>query len=711
MKRNKAPVEAESSDNSDSEEQEIDSEGEQEPDSEEEQEAGSEEEQEADSEEEQEADSEEELDPATHKKSLEKLKKTDPDFYNFLEENDENLLNFDVESGDDASDKEDGGDDEDHDEKDEDAKPVQGKITLKMVAQWQAELQNEVKVKLTTITTVIKAFNAAMLRATSEDGASAGEYKVEGSSVFNAVIQMCVLYLPGAIRKYLGMEQSGKDPQKCKHFIKIKTHLISYLSDLLKLLGGVTSENILTVLLKHLHQMSVYVACFIRIAKQALKKLLTFWSTGEETVRVLAFLCILRITRNQQSALLDQVLKAMYLTYVKNCKFVSPSTWPGINFMRRSLVEMFSLDLNVSYQHVFLYIRQLAIHLRNAIVVQKIENRQAVYNWQYVNSLHLWADLLGATSNKPQLQPLIYPLVMITTNTIKLVPTHQYYPLRFHCVEILINLSKESNNFVPVLPFLVEVLTSFDFNKKHKKVSMKPLDFSCILRLAKSQLMENGFKDSVIERLYALLLEYTANESHTIAFPDLTLLAVMQIKQFLKSCSVSNYTKKMRQLVEKIEENSKFIERERAKISFSLSDEKMIVAWETNIKTKGTPLQTFYENWSKINKIQKRKKITKNDEIAGELPKIKRPKLSDEAIQNAQMENKGPVELFPSDDEDDGDHFKTEDDDDTPAPKAKKAKKKEKKEKKKPAKKKAMEVDEEPVEDKGDIVQEFSVSD
>lgn len=50
-----------------------------------------------------------------------------------------------------------------------------------MVAQWQAELQNEVKVKLTTITTVIKAFNAAMLRATSEDGASAGEYKVEGT--------------------------------------------------------------------------------------------------------------------------------------------------------------------------------------------------------------------------------------------------------------------------------------------------------------------------------------------------------------------------------------------------------------------------------------------------------------------------------------------------------------------------------------------------
>lgn len=58
---------------------------------------------------------------------------------------------------------------------------------------------------------------------------------------------------------------------------------------------------------------------------------------------------------------------------------------------------------------------------------------------------------------------------------------------------------------------------------------MKPIDFSCILRLGKSQIMENGFKDAVIEKLYALILEYTANESHSIAFPDLTLLTVMQV--------------------------------------------------------------------------------------------------------------------------------------------------------------------------------------
>lgn len=49
-----------------------------------------------------------------------------------------------------------------------------------MVQQWQTELQSEGKIKLTSLTTVIKAFNAAMLRVTSEDGTSDGEYKVEG---------------------------------------------------------------------------------------------------------------------------------------------------------------------------------------------------------------------------------------------------------------------------------------------------------------------------------------------------------------------------------------------------------------------------------------------------------------------------------------------------------------------------------------------------
>lgn len=164
----------------------------------------------------------------------------------------------------------------------------------------------------------------------------------------------------------------------------------------------------------------------------------------------------------------------------------------------------------------------------------------------------------------------------------------------------------------------------------------------------------------------------------------------------------------MRQLLEKIEENSKFIERERAKVTFALNDTKMITAWETSIKTNGTPLTAFFENWNKINKIQKRKKISKNDELAGVLPSIKRPKISDQlaAATKVKPEKKGPLVLFPSDSEDENENFNLDED---TTPKAKKVKKDKKK---KVAKNKvAVNDDNDEIPDKVDVVQDFSVSD
>ncbi|XP_076763302.1 nucleolar complex protein 2 [Xylocopa sonorina] len=590
--------------------------------------------------------SENDMDPVEHKRSLKKLKDTDPEFYTYLKENDKNLLEFNISDDDNDIDDDDeksslnelntrhipdkqlevASDESDYEgDEDSDGKNKR-KVTLQLLKTWQEEIQKDKTLK--TIKCAVEAFHAALQRVAESPDAESLLFKVEGSAVFNGVVQLCILYLPDAFKRYLKL---GPDIQfqvhKAKRFVKVKGILKSYLTNLIKILQNVTSTNILTVLLKHLHQMLPYMQSFSSLTKPLLRILLKFWSSGEETVRVVSFLNILRIATGNRESTLEMLFKAMYVKYVENSKFVSFTTLPGINFMRHSLAEIYLLDKNLAYNHAFLYIRQLAIHLRNAMTLKKKEHFQAVYNWQYINSLRFWTELINLSKSDSMLRSLLYPLVQIIIGTIKMIPTQQYYPLRFHCLQMLTDISKETDTFIPILPFLLEILDSYDFNKKHKAVSMKPVPFIYILRMSKSQLQENGFKDNLIDTIYKLILENAAKDSHRVYFPDLYIPCIIQLKAFLKTCHIANYGRKMKQLLEKIEENRKHIEIERSKTVLDLKNMSEIKNWENKIKTQGTSLYKFYESWIKIYQSQKLKLVTKNEDIAEyKLPTIRKTK-------------------------------------------------------------------------------------
>ncbi|XP_013408065.1 nucleolar complex protein 2 homolog [Lingula anatina] len=370
------------------------------------------------------------------------------------------------------------------------------------------------------------------------------------------------------------------------------------------------------------------------------QKLISLWSsTSEETCRVLSFLSINKLVRLLQNALLEPTLKQMYMAYVQNCKFTSPSTLPMINFMQRSLVEMFAIDVRLTYQYAFIYIRQLAIHLRNAITVKKKDTCQAVYNWQYVHCLYLWARLLSTVYPSDTLEPLIYPLTQTIIGTIKLIPTAKYYPLRFHCIKTLNMLSKATNTFIPVLPFILEVLEQTDFNKKHSKASFRPLNFACILKVSKAQLQEKTFKDGLIDQVYELLLETFNIHAHTIGFPELVLPAVMQLKESLKKCKVANYCRQLKQVLEKVNETSKVIGQRRKEATFDLKDPKSVDAWDRKSKEEGTPLGKFYTQWRKLRDTELQHEIAGKERISTDkLPEVVRQRGPQKATADERKE-------------------------------------------------------------------------
>jgi nucleolar complex protein 2 len=547
-------------------------------------------------------DSSEDEELLEHQDDLTKLAEKDPEFYKYLQDNDKDLLDFNPTNPLDAiSDDEEDVEDEKADY-DEDIKQVSGEtkkveLTLKLVQDWTKRLQQP---NLKLIKTILTAFKAAINVNKSDEHDY--KYTVTDSNAFQKLIILGLKQVPIAISKiapYKVIKGSRTVPDSPK-VKQINTILKSHAGALLTLLNDITNTDTAILVLSSVQELLPFFLSFRRVLKELVIAVVNVWSSTKDVeTQIAAFAFLNNSAKEFQKSVLELVLKQTYSSFIKNCRQTNIHTMPMVNFQKNSAAELFGIDETLAYQIGFDYVRQLAIHLRNSLNNTK-EGYKTIYNWQYAHSLDFWSRVLSVHCNPAKeikkesaLRQLIYPLVQVTLGASRLVPTAQFFPYRFYLIKSLMRLSQNTGVFIPLFPLLQEILNSTTLTRNPKNVNLQAFDFDHNVKVNSAYLNTRTYQQGVSEQFIDLAGEYFVLYSKSISFPELVTPVTISLRRYIKQSKNVKFNKQLSNLVEKLNQNSEFIQQKRANVEFSPSNRSAVNKFLIDLEWEKTPLGAY----------------------------------------------------------------------------------------------------------------------
>ncbi|XP_059665168.1 nucleolar complex-associated protein 2 isoform X2 [Cornus florida] len=527
-----------------------------------------------------------------HIHQLQRLQEKDPEFYQFLKEHDKELLEFDDEDIDENVET-DMGDEETQEDKDEETdthdvkflaktakkeeKSSKNVITSAMVDSWCNSIQENGKVG--AIRSLLKAFRIACHYGDDDDeNDSSTKFSVMSSSVFNKVMLSVLNEMDGILRGLLKLPPSGGKKEMIVDLMNTKqwkkyNHLVkSYFGNSLHVLNQMTDTEMISFTLRRLRYSTIFLAAFPSFLRKYIKVAFHFWGTGGGALPVVSFLFIRDLCVRLGSDCIDECFKGMYKTYVMSCKSVNATKLQHIQFLGNCVTELIGVDLPAAYQHAFVFIRQLAMILQEALTMKTKEAFRKVYEWKYMNCLELWTGAICSYSSEADFIPLAYPLTQIISGVARLVPTAEYLPLRLRCARMLNRIAASTSTFIPVSMLLLDMLEMKELNRPLTGRLDKAVDLRTVLKVRKATLKTREFQEPCVFSVVEELTEHLAQWSYSVAFFELSFIPLVRLRNFCKSTKIERFRREMRQLIRQIEANSEFTNKKRLSVSFLPND-------------------------------------------------------------------------------------------------------------------------------------------
>nr|XP_004239297.1 nucleolar complex protein 2 homolog isoform X1 [Solanum lycopersicum] len=508
---------------------------------------------------------------AIQKRKLERLKRKDPSFSKFLEKHKdiEAMQNGVVFSDEDEMSNH-GRDSATEDNQGKDEGRV---LTVSAISSWCRLIKEEHKEEV--FVCLLNAYRAAC-----HYGAESIGLRFQNAETFCSLVMSVLSEADNILRGLLGLssfsykKEAVLELKDTPQWVNVKPLIKSYLRSTLSLLDQVTDSEILAFALTRLRDSLPFFDAFPYLLQRLIKTTIHLWATGGGMLSSSSFSILLDVASLFTTDWFDNCLAKAFVAYLAQSRAMDIVNNKHLQFLRNSLVDLCSLDVQKSLSKATVSVRQLAKVLQWGLHTKKKEALQRICSWEYANCINLWVGFIARNVRDYDLQAFFFTMVQLINGVVRLFPGPRYFPLRLNCIQWLNDLSNSTGVFIPIASFVLDVLEYKTVGERGKPGPA--LFFQSVLKLPKSCLKSQTFQDECITSAIEQLSSHFLQWSYHISFPDLATVPLIRLKKFNESKTKESQCRVVKHLIEQVEKNVDSVQKKRNEVAFSPNDHQSV---------------------------------------------------------------------------------------------------------------------------------------
>ena len=369
-------------------------------------------------------------------------------------------------------------------------------------------------------------------------------YVIADPDVLNKLQVFCLEEQPEALAKLLKVDDFVSTDVSIK---TQKNELLakSYLKSISNFLKELKNDKMLVYVLKVIRTKLIKLFYAVQpVYRKLVETTISLFGGDSESmnVKLEVLLLLLNFVKNADGPLREKIIKKCYMEFSKSSKTVNWRNWEIVNFTKNGIIELMTIDTEISYVIIFSIIQKWAKTLKGLQKKVKKDTVSALYNWGTINSQRVCVGCCikvaaGNSENKADFEMVAYPLLEILIGILNLYPSSSYIPCRLKMVEQILNLCENLDINCSITRIQLDLQKSKEFMNKKLTAGKgeAKVDFDIYQKIPKSSQVFGDIWVDLFKRLSENIQRYFALSAEKVYATETSIFWIKMLRMLRKS--------------------------------------------------------------------------------------------------------------------------------------------------------------------------------